>query len=232
MLVGLQLIPAGLLATWPKPVSLTVRVRVIWAKAAVTPCAADIVTVQPPVPLHPPPDQPAKTEPAAACWVRVTTVPCWKFAAHTAPQVIPEGLLVTVPDPAPDFDTVNAKLGITSNCAVTLRTALIVTTHCAVPLQPPPDHPVKLDPAPAVAVRVTWVPCWKLAEQVAPQLIPEGLLETLPALRNPTISHLSQEGWVAVETIIDEHIVREMIPALKIAGAEGIIEYPLNKVVY
>ena len=59
-----------------------------------------------------------------------------------------------------------------------------------------------------------------------------GLLETLPALRNPTISSLSLAGWVAVETIIDEHIVRELIPALKAAGAEGIIEYPLNKVVY
>lgn len=59
-----------------------------------------------------------------------------------------------------------------------------------------------------------------------------SLLQALPALRNPTISHLSQEGWVAVETIIDEHIVRELIPALKAAGAEGIIEYPLNKVVY
>jgi ATP phosphoribosyltransferase len=59
-----------------------------------------------------------------------------------------------------------------------------------------------------------------------------NLLRTLPALRNPTISSLSQEGWVAVETIIDEHIVRELIPALKAAGAEGIIEYPLNKVVY
>lgn len=59
-----------------------------------------------------------------------------------------------------------------------------------------------------------------------------ALLKKLPALRNPTISQLSQEGWVAVETIIDEHVVREMIPALKAAGAEGIIEYPLNKVVY
>ncbi len=58
------------------------------------------------------------------------------------------------------------------------------------------------------------------------------LLESLPALRNPTISHLSQEGWVAVETVIDEHVVRELIPALKAAGAEGIIEYPLNKVVF
>jgi ATP phosphoribosyltransferase len=59
-----------------------------------------------------------------------------------------------------------------------------------------------------------------------------ALLKSLPALRNPTISNLSLEGWVAVETIIDEHVVRELIPALKAAGAEGIIEYPLNKVVY
>jgi len=60
----------------------------------------------------------------------------------------------------------------------------------------------------------------------------QGLLLALPALRNPTISSLSLKGWVAVETIIDEHVVRELIPALKAAGAEGIIEYPLNKVVY
>ncbi len=59
-----------------------------------------------------------------------------------------------------------------------------------------------------------------------------NLLQTLPSLRNPTISNLSQAGWVAVETIIDEHIVRDLIPRLKAAGAEGIIEYPLNKVVY
>lgn len=58
------------------------------------------------------------------------------------------------------------------------------------------------------------------------------LLQSLPALRNPTISNLSLAGWVAVETIIDEHVARELIPRLKAAGAEGIIEYPLNKVVY
>ena len=58
------------------------------------------------------------------------------------------------------------------------------------------------------------------------------LLQTLPALRNPTVSSLTLKGWVAVETIIDEHVVRELIPRLKAAGAEGIIEYPLNKVVY
>jgi ATP phosphoribosyltransferase len=58
------------------------------------------------------------------------------------------------------------------------------------------------------------------------------LLQNLPALRNPTVSSLSQPGWIAVETIIDEPIVRELLPQLKAAGAEGIIEYPLNKVVY
>jgi ATP phosphoribosyltransferase len=58
------------------------------------------------------------------------------------------------------------------------------------------------------------------------------LLKELPALRNPTISSLSQKGWVAVETIIDERVVRELIPQLKASGAEGIIEYPLNKIVY
>ena len=57
------------------------------------------------------------------------------------------------------------------------------------------------------------------------------LLKELPALRNPTVSTLSQRGWVAVETVIDECIVREIIPQLKAVGAEGIIEYPLNKVV-
>jgi ATP phosphoribosyltransferase len=58
------------------------------------------------------------------------------------------------------------------------------------------------------------------------------LLQSLPSLRNPTVSNLSLKGWVAIETIIDEHVVRELIPQLKAAGAEGIIEYPLNKVVY
>ena len=60
----------------------------------------------------------------------------------------------------------------------------------------------------------------------------KNLLEALPALRNPTVSPLAQSGWVAVETVIEEKIVREIIPRLKALGAEGIIEYPLNKVVY
>jgi ATP phosphoribosyltransferase len=57
------------------------------------------------------------------------------------------------------------------------------------------------------------------------------MLAKLPSLRRPTISPLSEEGWVAVETVIDEILVRDMIPDLKKLGAEGIIEYPLNKLV-
>ncbi|MFH1856274.1 MAG: ATP phosphoribosyltransferase [Candidatus Omnitrophota bacterium] len=60
----------------------------------------------------------------------------------------------------------------------------------------------------------------------------ETVLSLLPAIRKPTISNLSNDGWYAVETIVDEKTVRIFIPKLKAAGAEGIIEYPLNKVIY
>tara|TARA_Y100000385_G_scaffold227211_1_gene238037 strand:- start:299 stop:1180 length:882 start_codon:yes stop_codon:yes gene_type:complete len=60
----------------------------------------------------------------------------------------------------------------------------------------------------------------------------EAILSDLPALRNPTINRLADESWVAIDTILDEKVVREIIPELKERGAEGIIEYPLNKVVF
>lgn len=59
----------------------------------------------------------------------------------------------------------------------------------------------------------------------------ESVLNVLPALKNPTISQLSDEAWVAVNTILDETTVRDIIPRLKGAGAQGIVEYPLNKIV-
>ena len=58
------------------------------------------------------------------------------------------------------------------------------------------------------------------------------VISLLPALKKPTISGLSDAGWVAIETVIDEKVVRVLIPGLKKAGAQGIIEYPLNKVIY
>lgn len=57
------------------------------------------------------------------------------------------------------------------------------------------------------------------------------ILTLLPAMKRPTISPLSDDHWVAMETIIDEPVVRSLIPKLKQAGAQGIIEYPLNKVI-
>lgn len=58
-----------------------------------------------------------------------------------------------------------------------------------------------------------------------------GILEALPALKKPTVSTLSDPDWVAVNTIVDEPVVRELIPQLKAAQAQGIVEYPLNKIV-
>jgi ATP phosphoribosyltransferase len=58
-----------------------------------------------------------------------------------------------------------------------------------------------------------------------------GVLNLLPALQRPTVSPLSEEDWVAVNTIIEERTVRELIPRLKAARAHGIVEYPLNKIV-
>ena len=59
----------------------------------------------------------------------------------------------------------------------------------------------------------------------------DEVVKALPALRNPTISRLTDDRWIALETVIDESVVREIIPFLKQKGAEGIVEYPLNKVV-
>ncbi len=58
------------------------------------------------------------------------------------------------------------------------------------------------------------------------------VLKELPALQTPTISELSDKGWVDVDTIIEEKVVRDIIPKLKRAGASGIVEYPLNKVIH
>jgi ATP phosphoribosyltransferase len=62
----------------------------------------------------------------------------------------------------------------------------------------------------------------------------KSILEILPALKRPTVSYLldGKEKWVAIEVIIDEKKVREIVPKLKARGAEGIVEYPLNKVIY
>jgi ATP phosphoribosyltransferase len=64
-----------------------------------------------------------------------------------------------------------------------------------------------------------------------PRACMEAVLSLLPAMKRPTISPLADEEWAAVETILPEETVRDLIPALKRAGAQGLVEYPLNKVI-
>src|SRR5580704_16372088 len=116
---------------------------VLATKLAVTVVAALSDRVQPSMPLHPPPDQPAKVEPLEAAAVRAICVPVSKLAAQVAPQLIPDGELVTVPEPPPVSAT-DSILGVTFflKVAVTLVSAVTVTWHGAVPVHTPPDQPV------------------------------------------------------------------------------------------
>jgi ATP phosphoribosyltransferase len=104
-----------------------------------------------------------------------------------------------------------------------------------------------------IANRKSWMNPWKRAKIESLALLLRGailaeekvglkmnvskrdlsaVLGLLPAMKKPTISNLTDPGWVDVDTIIDEKTVKHLIPKLKRAGAEGIIEYPLNKVIY
>jgi hypothetical protein len=181
--VAPQLIPAGALVTVPVPVPALTTVKVkfvtVAVKVAVTEVAAVTVTTQAPVPEQGAP-QPVKVDPAAGAAVSVTCVPLAKLAEHVAPQLIPAGALVTVPVPVPAFATVKVKfVAVGANVAVTDVAAVIVTTQVPVPEQGAPQ-PLNVEPVAAAAVKVTCVPLAKLAEHVAPQLIPAGALVTVP----------------------------------------------------
>jgi hypothetical protein len=123
--------------------------------------------------LHPP-----NTDPEAGVSARLIAVPEAKVAEHVDPQLMPDGVLVTVPDPVPDFVNVNVNVG--TNVAVTEVFEFIVTTHGPVPVHAPPLQPENALPAFGAAVSVTCVPGANDAEQVLPQLIPDGELVTVP----------------------------------------------------
>ena len=103
-----------------------------------------------------------------------------------------------------------------------------------------------------IANRASWDDAWKKEKLSNIKMLLEGamlahgrvglmlnvhkdqlrhVLDVLPALKRPTISELSEPGWVALNTILEEKLVRVIIPKLKQAGAQGIVEYPLNKIV-
>jgi hypothetical protein len=181
-----QLIPPGMLVTVPPPVPavFTVSVVVVGGGAglndAVIVLGPVIVTTHGPVPLHPPPLHPPNVELPVAAAVRVTWVPLAKLALQVAPQVMPGGVLVTVPLPAPVFVTVSTTVGAGVNSAVTVRSTFMTTVQGPVPLQAP-LHPAKVAPPKGAAVSVTGLPIGKLAKQLPPQSIPLGSLVTVPA---------------------------------------------------
>ncbi len=171
----------GVVVTEELPCPIPIVTGLELLNVAVTAVAAVTVTAQAPIPAHPPPLQPAKVDPVAAEAVKVTCVPLAKFAEQVAGQLIPAGALVTVPVPVPASITDNAKpLVLELKVAVTVVAAVNVTTHVPVPVQPPPLHPAKVEPSAGLAVRVTCAPLAKLAEHVDPQLIPAGVLATVP----------------------------------------------------
>ena len=154
-----HVIPAGLEVTVPDPVPAIVTASVFGgmrSNVAVQLRAALIVTlpsVQSASPLHP-----AKVEPDAGAGISVTVVPSSYISVQSPPQLIPVGLVVTVPEPVPVFDTVRVKVasGFRSNVAVQVRAAFIVTWPS--PQSASPLHPANIDPAVAVGVSVTTVP--------------------------------------------------------------------------
>jgi hypothetical protein len=148
-------------------------------KVALTDFAASMVRLHAPVPLHAP-LQPAKVEPESGVAAKLTTVPFAKLAEHVVPQEIPDGVLVTVPVPAPLLATVRVKgPGFAVKFALTDFAASMVTLHAPVPLQAPPQ-PANVELEPGAAVKLTTVPLAKSAEQLEPQAIPGGELATVP----------------------------------------------------
>ena len=139
-----------------------------------------MVTAQVDVPLQPPPLHPTKLDPATGAAVSVITVLAATVAAQVAPQLITPPL--TDPVPVPDLVTVKVNVtgGSKSNCAFTVFDASTVTAHVDVPLQPPPFHPMKLDPATGAAVSAITVLATTVAAQVAPQLIAPPLTDPVP----------------------------------------------------
>ena len=134
-----------------------------------------------PVPVHVAPLHPAKTDPLAGAAVRVTLAPELKELEQVVPQLIPDGELVTDPVPAPERVTVTLYCGEAAGPKVALTAWLefISTVQEPLPEHAPP-HAVNTCPAAGVAARPTVVPELYVAEQMEPQLIPNGALEIVP----------------------------------------------------
>ena len=164
---------------------------------AVTETEASPTGVHGPVPVQPPPLQPMKAVPAAGITIRVTPVPAGYAAKQVVPHVMPAGVLVMVPDTSPALLTA-MDLVAAVNVAVTEMGALPATVQAVAPAQPP-LQPVKVEPLVGVAVRVTALPGGYVAEQVLPQMIPSGVLATIPAPAPAFLTVTSKECYSGAE---------------------------------
>ena len=135
--------------------------------------------------------------------VSVTWVPPAKLALQVGAQLIPEGLLEIVPVPVPAKLTVSTgTFWLALKLAVTCWLALSVRLQVGLlPLQTP-VHPVKDEFWPAVSVSVTWVPLAKLVLQVGAQLIPPGLLATVPVPAPASVTVSTTAFWMALKLAV------------------------------
>lgn len=166
---------------------------------AVTLTTSCTVTVHAPMPEHAP-LQPANAEPEAAIGQSVTTVRVSYIALQVAPQLMPDGVEMTVPEPLPAFVTFNV-LGAFTKVAVTFFASFATTVQVVLVPEHAPLQPVKVEPASTVAVSVTEVSVSNVAEQVAPQSMAAGAETTrpLPAPAFVTVTRFSLK--VAVMTV-------------------------------
>lgn len=176
--VAPQRMPAGTLVTEPEPVPawLTDNVN-CGTKRAITEASVVRATVHVPTPAQAAPLQPAKDDPGPGVAVSTTEVPTLRAAEHVLPQLMPAGELVIVPAPPPLSATVSVAWagGGGPKLAVTLLSESIFTLQLLVPEHAPPQ-PVNMNPVLGATVRAMVDPATKLVLQVAPQLIPPGLL--------------------------------------------------------
>jgi len=126
------------------------------------------------------------------------------------PQSMPSASLVTVPAPVPARTTVNTEVG--AKVAVMLVAADMVTAQAPIPTQPPPLQPVKTEPEAGLAVRVTAVPLMKVAEQDAPQSMPEGVLITDPAPAPAGVMVNRKVGVKVAVTVVAAESVTRHVP--------------------
>lgn len=220
-----QSMPPGALVMVPVPVPalLTVSATGIKVKLAPTVCACAIVTWQVGAVPEQAPVQPSKVELAAAATDKVTLLPWLKLAVQVVPQSIPMGALLIVPVPVPVLVTVKSTWTALKLAVAVLAAFMVKVQVLAVPVQAP-DQPVKFDPAVADAVRVTLAFRLKLAEQVAPQLIPAGELLTVPVPVPALVTVNSRTGTKLAVTVLVTFVVTEQVVAVPVQAPDQ----PLN----